>query len=104
MPTGVSSGRSAARPSRLLSLEFSCVPAAVHEPALRRERARFRDARFEAVDRQTEALWYDLRFAAEAARAVKDERRRRFWKLPVEDALLAVDLQSAGRSLARRRA
>ncbi len=94
MPTGVSSGRSAARPSRLLSLEFSCVPAAVHEPALLRERARFRDARFEAVDRQTEALWYDLRFASEAARAVKDERRRRLLEGAVEDALLAVDLQT----------
>lgn len=80
--------------SVVLALEFSCVPAAVHEPALRRERARFRDARFEVVDRETEALWYDLRFAAEAARAVKDERRRRLLEVAVEDALLAVDLQA----------
>lgn len=77
-----------------LELEFSCVPAATHEPALRRERARFRDARFELVDREAEALWYDLRFAAEAARAVKDARRRRLLEAGLEDALLAVDLQA----------
>ena len=87
--------RAGARSGRVdLALEFSCVPAAVHEPALRRERARFRDARLEAVDRETEALWYDLRFAAEAVQAVKDERRRQLLAAALEDALLAIDLQA----------
>ena len=87
--------RAGARSGRVdLALEFSCVPAAVHEPALRRERARFRDARLEAVDRETEALWYDLRFAAEAVQAVKDERRLQLLAAALEDALLAIDLQA----------
>lgn len=91
--------RAALRPGQparplALALEFSCVPAAAYDPPLARERARFRDARLEAVDRETEALWYDLRFAAEAARAVGDERRRRLVDAALEEALLAVDLQA----------
>ncbi|NLD74786.1 MAG: alpha-mannosidase, partial [Chloroflexi bacterium] len=75
-----------------LEAEFMCVPRALCEPALRAERARLRGVSFVRVDREVEAAYYDLRFAAEAARETHDERRRQFLDAAIEDALLAIDL------------
>ncbi len=80
-----------------LELEFACVPAAAWDATLRREKARFRDARLVAVDCETEALYYDVAFAAAAARALQStaggsDRRGALIASAVEDALLALDL------------
>ena len=75
-----------------LEAEFICVPRALCQPELRAERARLRGVSFVQVDRDVEAAYYDLRFAAEAAREARDERRRQLLDAAVEEALLAIDL------------
>ncbi len=75
-----------------LEAEFMCLPASLHTPALRREKARLRQVAFVQVDRDVEAAYYDLWFTWEAAQAVRDERRRVLLEAALEDALLAIDL------------
>lgn len=75
-----------------LEAEFICLPASLHTPALRRERARLREVAFLHVDRDVEAAHYDLWFTWEAVQTVRDERRRQLLELALEEALLAIDL------------
>ncbi len=84
-----------------LEAEFNCLGAALHNPALRTERARLREVAFVPVDAGIQAAWYDLWFTWEAARQARDERRRRLLHEALEEALLAVDLTAAPEQLRR---
>jgi alpha-mannosidase len=75
-----------------LEAEFFSVPEALFVDAFMRRQGVFREARFEQVDRDLEAAWYDLSFAVEAGEVVHDERRKRLILAAIEEALLAVDL------------
>ncbi len=75
-----------------LEVEFVALLRVLCEPSLASERARLRQVRFEEVDAEVEAAWYDLRFAWEAAEAAHDERRRQRLHDALEEALLAIDL------------
>ncbi len=84
-----------------LTAEFNCLPAALHNPELRSERARLRGAALIEVDREALAAWYDLSFAWQTARQAKDERRRLLLADAVEAALLALDLTAPGKEIVR---
>jgi alpha-mannosidase len=75
-----------------LEAEFLAFPRVLCQPELAGERARLRQVRFEVVDREIEAAWYDLCFAWEAGEAIRDERRRQRILNALEEALLAIDL------------
>jgi alpha-mannosidase len=75
-----------------LEVEFFSVPEALFLEAFKKKQGVFREARFELIDRDLEAAWYDLSFAVEAGDVVQDERRRRLILAGLEEALLAVDM------------
>ncbi len=75
-----------------LEAEFIAIPYVMCLPELAGEHARLRQVRFEQIDPEIEAAWYDLRFAWETGQVLRDERRRQRILNALEEALLAIDL------------
>ena len=75
-----------------LEVEFICVIRSLSQPELRREKARVREVRFVWVDRDLEAVYYDLLVAWDASRNMGDERRKQLVQAALEDALLLLDM------------
>lgn len=77
-----------------LALEIECiaVPSVLYMPEHADQKGIFRGGSIVVVDRQVEALYYDLSFAWETARSIADPRRKALLDAAVEAALLAIDL------------
>lgn len=75
-----------------LEAEFICVIRSLSQPELRREKAYLRGVRFVQVDRDLEAVYYDLMTAWDASRKIGDERRKQLVQAALEDALLVLDM------------
>ncbi len=77
-----------------LLVEFDTVPRVRCEPQLAGTFATFHSGCLTRVNPELEAAWYDLRFAAEAAVALPEGRRKALLELAVEDAMVAFTLHA----------
>jgi alpha-mannosidase len=84
---------------RLLEVEFTCVPAASWSEQARGEMGLLGGVQREVVLPDMEALAADARFAWEAARVVRDPRRRDLIDAALEKALLSLDLTAPDEEL-----
>ena len=72
--------------------EFICVIRSLSQPELRREKAFLRGVSFVWLDRDLEAVYYDLNVAWDASRKIGDERRKHLVHAALEEALLCLDM------------
>ena len=75
-----------------LEAEFTSVPWGLATAHMRNEFGKMREIRFEQFDLDSEEALFDIKFAYEAGKAVRDVRRRQLINDAVDEALLAVDL------------
>ena len=75
-----------------LEAEFTSVPWGLATAYMRNEFGKMREIRFEQFDLEAEEAWFDIKFACEAGKTVRDVRRKQLINDAVEEALLAVDL------------
>jgi len=75
-----------------LDLEFKSVQELSAEANQPYPESRFFGGTMFVLNREVEGLYYDIRFAWEAVKVVKDERRRIIIEQAIEESLLAVNL------------
>jgi len=75
-----------------IEIEAIALPRAWRRPELRNRRGRFQSAAVVHIDRVIEACVFDLDFAWQAIRAVRDERRRGRIAAAIEEAMLMIDV------------
>ncbi|MDR3707507.1 MAG: alpha-mannosidase [Capsulimonadaceae bacterium] len=75
-----------------IQLEYSSVPHALFQPELADTPGLFQGGSVRIVNREVEALVYDVRFAFDTANTITEPRRKQLLNDAIEAALLAVDL------------
>ncbi len=75
-----------------LSMEFQSVPELFWEATLRNPESRFFGGLLFVLNRDVEGCYYDIQFAWEASKVVRDDRRRQIIDAAVEEALLAINV------------
>jgi alpha-mannosidase len=75
-----------------LEAEFICVIRSLSQPEMRKEKARIREIRLLTIDRELEAVYYDLLVAWDASHQIRDARRSQLIQTALEQALLLIDM------------